>query len=310
MILTVGTRGSKLSLAQTRNVLEDLKLIRPQLDFKINVIKTLGDKETRKALFTLDQKGIFEKEIDLAIEKGEVDFAVHSLKDVPILESSETAIAAIPKRSSPNDVLISKGNIPLARLPKGAVIGTCSLRRGAQLKHLRPDLEVRPIRGNVDTRIKKVKRGEFDGIIVAEAGLKRMKLENQITERFPLDKFTSSAGQGALAIVARKDNEQIIKLLESINHSPSRAETTAERSLVLSLEGGCRVPIGAIGRANSKNLSFYGCIFSLDGQRKISSSAEGKLDEADDLGKRVAQSLLEQGAKDFEAEWREKYGTW
>lgn len=310
MILTVGTRGSKLSLAQTRKVLEDLKFIHPQLEIKVNVIKTLGDKEATKALFALDQKGIFEKEIDLAIEKGELDFAVHSLKDVPILESSETIIAAIPKRSSPNDVLISKDNISLAKLPKGAVIGTCSLRRMAQLKYLRSDLEVRPIRGNVDTRIKKVKKGEFDGIIVAEAGLKRMKLESQITERFSLDQFTSSAGQGALAIVARKGNEKIIKLLEAVNHPPSRAEITAERSLVLSLEGGCRVPIGAIGRANNGNLSFYGCIFSLNGQKKISSSAEGKLDDSQDLGKRVAQSLLEQGAKDFEAEWREKYGTW
>ena len=310
MILTVGTRGSKLSLVQTRNVLESLRFIHPELEFKVNVIKTLGDKETTKALFTLDRKGIFEKEIDLAIEKGEVDFAVHSLKDVPILESSETTMAAIPKRSSPNDVLISKGNVPLAELPRGAVIGTCSLRRMAQLKHLRPDLEVRPIRGNVDTRIRKVKEGEFDGIIVAEAGLKRMKLGNQITERFLLDQFTPSAGQGALAIVARKDNKKIIKLLESLNHPPSRAEVTAERSLVLSLEGGCRVPIGAIGRANDGNLSFYGCIFSLNGEKKISSSAEGKLAEAQDLGKRVAQSLLEQGAKDLEAEWRAKYGAW
>lgn len=310
MILTVGTRGSKLSLAQTTSVLEDLKLIHSQLEFKINVIKTLGDRETTKALFTLDQKGIFEKEIDVEIAQGKIDFAVHSLKDVPILESSETTIAAIPKRNSPNDVLISKGNIPLAKLPKGAVIGTCSLRRMAQLKHLRPDLDVKPIRGNVDTRIKKVKLGEYDGIIVAEAGLKRMKLESQITEQFSLDQFAPSAGQGALAIVARKDSEKIIELLESLNHPPSRAEVTAERSLILSLGGGCRVPIGAIGRSNDHDLSLYGCIFSLDGQKKISYYAEGKLAEADNLGKRVAQSLLEQGAKDLEAEWRENYGTW
>jgi hydroxymethylbilane synthase len=310
MILTVGTRGSKLSLAQTRQILAEIKTVLPQLDFKIKVIKTLGDKETSKALFTLDQKGIFEKEIDLAIEKGDVDLAVHSLKDVPILESKETTIAAIPKRNSPCDVLISRNNVPLAKLPKGAVIGTCSLRRMAQIKKLRPDLEVKPIRGNVDTRIKKVMRGDYDGIIVAEAGLKRLNLESQITERFSVDQFTSSAGQGALAIVARKDNEKLLRFLEAINHPPSRAEITAERSLVLYLEGGCRVPIGAIGRANGENLSFYGCIFSLDGQTKISSSADGKIGEAQDLGMRVGRSLLEQGAKDLEAEWREKYGTW
>jgi len=310
MILTVGTRGSKLSLIQTNDVLESLQSIHPELKFKVNIIKTLGDKEKTKSLFSLDRKGIFEKEIDLAIAKGEVDFAVHSLKDVPILEHSETTIAAIPKRSSPNDVLISKGTIPFAELPEGAVIGTSSLRRMAQVKHLRSDLEVKPIRGNVDTRIRKVKRGEFDGIIAAEAGLKRMNLESQITERFSLEQFTSSAGQGALAIVARNDNEQVIRILESVDHSPTRAEVTAERNLVLSLEGGCRVPIGAIGRASGKILSFYGCVFSLNGQKKIFSSAEGKLDDAQDLGKRVAQSLLEQGAKELETEWRIKYGTW
>lgn len=310
MILTVGTRGSKLSLIQTNNVLESLQSVHPELEFKVKVIKTLGDKDQRMALFSLDRKGIFEKEIDSAIAKGTVDFAVHSLKDVPILEHSETTIAAIPKRSSPNDTLISKGHIPFAELPEGAVIGTSSLRRMAQIKHLRPDLETKPIRGNVDTRIGKVKRGEFDAIIVAEAGLKRMKLESQITERFSLEQFAPSAGQGALAIAAKNGNETVIKILEFVNHPPSWAEVTAERNLVLALEGGCRVPIGAIGRTIGEKLWFYGCVFSLDGQKKIFSSAEGKLDEAQDLGKQVAQNLLEQGAKELEKEWREKYGTW
>ena len=310
MILTVGTRGSKLSLIQTEIVLDSLKFIHPELESKVKVIKTLGDKERKKPLFTIDRKGIFEKEIDRAIVKGEVDFAVHSLKDVPILEALETIIAAIPKRSSPHDVLISKGKVPLDALAKGAGIGTGSLRRLAQVKFFRPDLEVRPIRGNVDTRIQKVKRGEIDGIIVAEAGLERMGLESQIAERFSLDRFAPAAGQGALAVVARKDNEDVIKLLRSIDHAPTRAEVTAERSLVLSLKGGCRVPIGAIGRADDRTLSLYGCIFSINSQKRISCFAEGSLDEAQDLGRKVTQSLLEQGAKDFEAEWREKYGPW
>ncbi|MEM3437452.1 MAG: hydroxymethylbilane synthase, partial [Nitrososphaerales archaeon] len=221
-----------------------------------------------------------------------------------------TIIAAIPKRSSPHDVLISKGKIPFNALTKGAVIGTGSLRRMAQIKFLRPDLEVRPIRGNVDTRITKVKRGEFDGIILAEAGLERMGLESQIAERFSLDQFTPAAGQGALAIVVRKDNEDIAKLLRSIHHPPTEAEVIAERSLVLSLKGGCRVPIGAIAHAYNRTLSLYGCIYSLNGQKKISSFAKGNIDEAQDLGRKVAQSLIDQGAKDFEAEWREKYGAW
>jgi len=312
MILRVGTRGSKLSVIQTEAVLRDLKTMHPNLEFQVKIIKTLGDKERRKPLFTIDSKGIFEKEIDQAIEKGEVDFAVHSLKDVPTVDTSgrKTTIAAVPKRASPHDVLISKGKVPLNALPKGAVIGTGSLRRLAQVKFLRPDLQVKPIRGNVDTRIRKVKKGEFDGAIVAEAGLQRMGLEGEIAERFPLDQFPSAAGQGALAIVARKDNKEAIKLLQTVDHPATRAEVTAERSLVLHLEGGCRVPIGAVGRANGNALSLHGCIFSLDGQKKLAAFAEGNLNEAEELGKRVAQNLLKQGAKDLEKEWREKYGPW
>jgi hydroxymethylbilane synthase len=312
MILRVGTRGSKLSVIQTEAVLRDLKTMHQNLEFQVKIIKTLGDKERRKPLFTIDSKGIFEKEIDQAIEKGEVDFAVHSLKDVPIVDFSEkkTTIAAVPKRASPHDVLISKDKIPFNALPTGAVIGTGSLRRRAQVKFLRPDLQVKPIRGNVDTRIRKVKKGEFDGAIVAEAGLQRMGLEGEIAERFPLDQFPSAAGQGALAIVTRKDNKETIKLLQTVDHPATRAEVTAERSLVLHLEGGCRVPIGAVGRANGNALSLHGCIFSLDGQKKLGAFAEGNLNEAEELGKRVAQNLLKQGAKDLEKEWREKYGPW
>ena len=312
MILKVGTRGSKLALIQTESVLRDIKAKNPNLEFQVNVIKTLGDKERGKPLFTIDSKGIFEKEIDQAIEKGELDLAVHSLKDVPTVDSSErkTTIAAIPKRASPHDVLISKGKVPFNELPKGAVIGTGSLRRLAQVKFLRPDLEVQPIRGNVDTRIRKVKKGEFDGVIVAEAGLERMGLKKEIAERFALDRFLSAAGQGALAIVTRKDDTDLIELMQAVNHKPTRAEVTAERSLVLQLEGGCRVPIGAVGRANGSALSLQGCIFSLNGQKKLAASAEGNLNEAQELGKLVAQSLLNQGAKEFEKEWREKYGPW
>ena len=312
MILKVGTRGSKLSLTQTEAFLRDFKAVHPYVKLQVKIIKTLGDKERGKPLFTIDSKGIFEKEIDQAIEKGKVDFAVHSLKDVPTMDPLErkTTIAATPKRASPHDVLISKGKIRLNGLSRGAVIGTGSLRRMAQVRFLRPDLEVKPIRGNIDTRIRKVKKGEFDGAIVAEAGLERMGLEKEIAERFPLDQFPSAAGQGALAIVTRKNEKEIIELLRAVDHPLTRAEVTAERSLVLHLEGGCRVPIGAVGHANGRVLSLKGCIFSLDGQKRLSAFAEGTLDEAQEVGSEVAQSLLEQGAKELEKEWREKYGPW
>ena len=312
MILRVGTRGSKLSVVQTEAVLRDIKTVYQNVEFQVNIIKTLGDREQGKPLFTIDSKGIFEKEIDQAIENGVVDLAVHSLKDVPVVDPEErqTTIAAIPKRASPHDVLISKGNVPLNALAKGAVIGTGSLRRLAQVNFLRPDLEVKPIRGNVDTRIRKVRTGEFDGAVVAEAGLERLGLEGEIAERFSLDRIYSAAGQGALAIVTRKDAEGTIKVVQAVDHAPTRAEVTAERSMVLHLEGGCRVPIGAVGRAKGEVLSLHGCIFSLGGREKHEAFAEGKIDEAEKLGKRVAQSLLKQGARDLEKEWRDKYGPW
>ena len=177
MKLTVGTRGSVLALAQTNRVLKQINQAHPDVEFKLKIIKTVGDKEHGKPLFTIDCKGIFEKEIDQQVVSGEIDFAVHSLKDVPIVEQQTgTVLAAIPKRDSQHDVFISKGKVPLNALPQGAVVGTGSLRRMAEIKYLRPDLDVQPIRGNVDTRLNKVRKGEFAGVVIAEAGLERMNL--------------------------------------------------------------------------------------------------------------------------------------
>ena len=310
MNLIVGTRGSKLSQTQTYAVIEGLKAIHPEVTFEVKIIKTLGDEDAKNPLFTIDRRGIFEKELGIAIAKGEIDLAIHSLKDVPTQESPENVIAAIPKRGSPHDVLISKNLAPLEALPRCGVVGTGSLRRLAEVKNLRPDLQIKAIRGNVDTRIRKVNEGEFDGIIIAEAGLERMGINNLISERFSLDRFTPAAGQGALAITAKQGNTKVLKILKSIDDPLTRAEVTAERSLVLALEGGCRVPIGAIGRAEGKGLSLYACVFSLDGKEKISAQAKSSLSEAETLGRNVAQKLLQQGAKEFEAQWRQKYGPW
>lgn len=309
MILTVGTRGSALALAQTEKVVQELKLIHPHVEFKIRIIKTLGDTQNTQPLFTIDRQGIFEKEIDQALLRGELDLAVSSLKDVPTLETEGTTIAAVPKRASPHDVLISKNKLPLKMLPKGSLIGTGSLRRLAQVKFLRPDLEVVPLRGNLDTRIKKVKNGELDGVIVAEAGLQRMKLEKLIAERFSLEEFPSAPAQGALAIVTRKDDIKTQQLLQAIEHPQTRAEVTAERSLMRQLGGGCRVPICAVGSANEKFLSLRGVMLNLDGKNRISAFAEGTVTEAEELGKIVAQKLIAQGAKQIEEQWREKYGV-
>lgn len=311
MNLIVGTRGSKLALAQTNRTLQQIKQKSPDAEFSLKVIKTIGDKEHGKPLFAIDCKGIFEKEIDEQVVSGEVDFAVHSLKDVPIVEQpSGTVLAAIPKRDSQCDVFISKDKITLNALPKGTVVGTGSLRRLAEIKYIRPDLDVQPIRGNVDTRISKVKKGELAGIVIAEAGLERLNITSEITERLSLNQFPSAAGQGAIAIVAKEGNTEVIKVLQSVEDKATRAEITAERSLVLKLEGGCRVPIGAVGHAKGNNLSLFGCIFSLTEQKKISATAKGTLAQAEELGRKVGEDLIKQGAKDFEKEWREKYGVW
>ncbi len=311
MNLIVGTRGSKLALAQTNRTLQQIKQKCPDVDFKLKIITTIGDKEHGKPLFAIDCKGIFEKEIDQQVVSGKVDFAVHSLKDVPIVEQqSGTVLAAIPKRDSQCDVFISKDKITLNALPKGAVVGTGSLRRLAEIKYIRPDLDVQPIRGNVDTRIGKVKKGELAGIVIAEAGLERLNITSEITERLSLNQFPSAAGQGAIAIVAKEGNTELIKVLQSVEDKATLGEITAERSLVLKLEGGCRVPIGAVGHAKGNNLSVFGCIFSLTEQNKISATVKGTLAQAEELGSKVGEDLIKQGAKDFEKEWREKYGVW
>lgn len=311
MILTVGTRGSKLALAETNRTLDWIKAKNPTVEFELKIIKTIGDKEHGKPLFSIDCKGIFEKEIDQEVVAGEIDFAVHSLKDVPIVEQQTgTVLASIPKRDAPYDVFISHNNSPLNQLPKGVVVGTGSLRRLAEIKYIRPDLTVEPIRGNVDTRIGKVCKGELAGIVIAEAGLERMDMLSEITERLPLDQFPSAAGQGAIAIVAKEGNTDVIKILQSIEDKATRAEITAERSLVLKLEGGCRVPIGAVAKAQEDNLTLYGSIFSLNDRKKISAQAKGTLAQAQQLGTKVGEDLIAQGADDFEKEWREKYGVW
>lgn len=311
MKLKVGTRGSKLALIQTNQTLDLIKAKNPTVEFELKIIHTTGDKEHGKPMFSLDAKGIFEREIDEEVIAGKIDFAVHSLKDIPIVEQQTgTILAATPKRNSPYDVLISKNHVKLADLPTGSVIGTGSLRRLAEIKYSRPDIEVEPIRGNVDTRIDKVQKGEIAGIVLAEAGLERMKLKDALTERLSLEQFPTAAGQGALALVAKEGNDVVIRLLQSVEDKATRAEITSERSLVLALEGGCRVPIGTVAKAEGNSLSLYGSIFSLSERKKISAHVKGTLTQAQELGIKVGEALIKQGAKDIEKEWREKYGAW
>ena len=308
MLLRVGSRGSKLSLVQTDIVLDQLKRKDPSLVVERKIIKTKGDEDQRTPIFSINQKGIFEKEIDQAVLNGKIDMAVHSLKDVPVFESgTKLVIASVPQRGSPSNALVSKNGERLRELKGGSRVGTSSLLRVAQLKRARPDLHAVPIRGNVDTRVQKVEEGEFDAVILAEAGLLRLGLTGRIAERLSLDDFMPAPGQGILALIARQDNRKVLELLQSIEDPPTRAQADAERELVNVLEGGCKVPIGALASSNRDSLYVTGCILSSDGKTRLESKKSGNIKEAVGLGREVAEELIAKGANKIEETWRGSY---
>ena len=226
--LIVGTRGSKLSLIQTSNVVEDLKRHNPEIEVQAKIIQTTGDKLESEPLENISGKGVFEKEIDEAVINGEVDFAIHSMKDVPAEQSSELTIAAVPPRAPANDVFISKKYSRLVSLPKEASVGTSSPRRTAELLRFRPDLKVLPIRGNVDTRIRNMDEGMYDSIILAEAGVMRMGMQDRIVERLSIEEFTPAPGQGFLAIISRHNREDVLNILRTVSDQNSFAEADAK----------------------------------------------------------------------------------
>ena len=303
MRLLVGSRGSRLSLAQTNTVLSLLKSKYKSLEFDIITIKTKGDIDARP-LYTIDGKGVFEKEVDLAVLNGEVHFAVHSMKDVPSDLHEDLTIASVPKRDSPYDVLLSNGNLRLDELKSDSVVGTSSLRRLVQLKMLRDDLIIKPIRGNVESRIAKMHRNEFDALILAEAGLARLGLSNMIAERLSIDKMLPAAGQGALAVVTRKDSHDIIDMLKSIEDRRSRREINAERALLEHINAGCRMPLGALALSSDERLELHAAIFSHSGNHVIRVSLSASMDDAEMLGAKAADHLIEKGALELAEEWR------
>jgi hydroxymethylbilane synthase len=305
---TIGTRGSQLSLTQTNWVVSEIKKKSPQTEFQIVTIKTQGDTDARP-LFTINQKGIFEKEIDRAVAEKKVDFAVHSLKDVPAELPEDLVLACIPKREEANDVFIASDGSTLDTIKKGAVIGTSSLRRAVQITRLRPDVTVKPIRGNIETRIQKVRNGEFDGIVLAQAGISRMGL-NVKFQRLPMDTFPPSPGQGALGIVSRKDNDSLIELLKKIEDPETRNAIEAERSLSMFVDSGCRFPVGAFAHKENDRLLLKVIVYSIDGSKSIMVEKDSDTSQANDLGKQVATELREKGIADIAKNWREKVEEW
>ncbi len=303
----IGTRGSRLSLAQTNWVVSELKKVNSDVEFEIKTIKTKGDTDTRP-LFSINQKGIFEKEIDRAVAENEVDFAVHSLKDVPSDLDKSLLLACIPKRESANDVFISSNGMTLENIDSGSVIGTSSLRRAVQITRKRPDLVVKPIRGNIETRIRKIGDG-YDAVVLAKAGISRLGLEVQLSV-LSYDDFFPSPGQGSLAIVARSGDSEIISLLKKIEDQNSRLEAEAERSLSNFVESGCRFPVGAYAKIIDQNLSLKVVAFSVDGKKSITAEKTGDKNDPSTLGKIVGEELLKQGIHELALNWREKVEEW
>ena len=308
MNFTVGARGSKLSIAQTDWVISELQKTDSSLSFDIKPITTKGDTDTRP-LFAMEQKGIFEKEIDRAVFEKEVDFAVHSLKDVPSQLDHNLIISCIPKREAVNDVLITRDGFDIEEIPSGSVIGSSSLRRAVQVTRKRPDVIVKPVRGNIETRIKKVEEGKFDGIVLAQAGITRLGTDIKIS-KLPTNDFVPSPGQGALAIVSRKDNSSTLQMLKKIEDYRSRMEIEAERALSDSVDSGCRFPVGAVATSDANSLTLKVAVYSMDGKKSIILEKTGSIEEPHVLGRLLGDELRDRGVKEIASNWREELEEW
>ena len=290
--LVIGTRGSTLAQWQTNYVIAALKRIAPELQIETRIIKTEGDKDQARSLADLGGVGVFTKEIENALLAREIDLAVHSLKDLPTDTASGLTIAAIPARGDPRDCIVSRHRLSLSDLPRGARIGTSSARRSAQILALRPDAQIVPLRGNVDTRLRKAQSEEYDAVVLAAAGIIRLGRANEITEYLPLEAFLPDPGQGALAIEIRADDAELGTLVAQLDHAPTRAAVTTERAFLRRLGGGCRMPIGAHAEMRGNVLHLRG-VFALDDGKQIRcSEISGDAARAEELGAELARNLV------------------
>ncbi len=297
MKITIGSRGSALALWQANWVKDRLTSTGHEITIKI--IKTSGDKLQNAALAASGTKGLFIKEIEEALLAGQVDLAVHSMKDLPTDLPEGLGVAAVPERENPHDALVSKGGLPLQQLPTGARIGTSSLRRQSQLLALRPDLKVVPMRGNVDTRLRKLERGDCEALVLAGAGLKRLGFASHITSWFSDSEICPAVGQGALAIEISIQNTAVGEAVAQLDHSSTHQAVRAERAMLEALGGGCQLPIAAYAKHDSGDLHLTGVVAEPDGTRLLRVSANGKPEDPEHLGKQVAEKLLRQGASEL-----------
>jgi hydroxymethylbilane synthase len=301
----IGSRGSKLALWQSEWVRARLAELRPEAEIRIEVIKTSGDVMLDVPLAVIGGKGVFTKELEEALLAEEIDLAVHSLKDLPTTLPDNLAITAVTEREDARDALILRegvaaaGEHSLRGLPQGAIVGTSSLRRQAQLKHLRPDVSIKDLRGNVDTRLRKLDEGGYDAIILASAGLRRLGLERRINASITHAEMLPAVGQGALGIETRADDRRTAALVSLLEHAPTRAACTAERALLFALGGGCQVPIAAHAVVSGDTLRLDALVAALDGGRVIRDRAEDDAAHAARAGETLAARLREQGAEEL-----------
>ncbi|MFW6115415.1 MAG: hydroxymethylbilane synthase [Thermodesulfobacteriota bacterium] len=297
MILRIGTRASKLALAQAQWVHDRMAAQYPDLEIQLVAVRTQGDRIRNKPLSTIGGKGLFVKEIEEALQRKEIDIAVHSMKDLPAELPDDLYVGAVPEREDPRDVLISRDDASFEELPQGSRIGTSSLRRTAQLLSYRPDLEIIPIRGNVDTRIRKLHSMDMDAVIVAAAGLKRMDLAGRISHVFPADFMVPAIGQGALALELRLDDQQTADMVKFLDHYQTHTAVEGERAFLKELQGGCQLPVGCFGQLTDRTLSLEGLVADPEGKNVFRKKMNGSPHEAAAMGAALARSVLEAGAQ-------------
>jgi hydroxymethylbilane synthase len=294
--IKIGTRGSKLALWQAGWVKSILEKRFPPIQVELIIIKTQGDKILDVPLAKVGGKGLFVKEIEQALLARRIDIAVHSMKDMPADIPQGLCIGAIPERENPLDVFISRSGDGFNELAGGSVIGTSSLRRSAQLRHARPDMVIQPIRGNLDTRLKKLQSENFDALVLAAAGVKRLNLEHKVTEYLDPEFMLPAIGQGALCIEIRKDDSTVGSLVASLDHTPTRTAVAGERAFLNRLEGGCQVPIAGHGRIIENQFILTGLVAEVDGSRVIKGERSGPSDSSETSGIELAEELLARGA--------------
>lgn len=296
--LVLGTRSSPLARWQTEQVLHALHQAHPELQTDVKLIKTQGDRILDLPLAQIGDKGLFTKELEQALYAGEIDLAVHSLKDLPTSLPPGLGIGAVLERHAPNDVLVSRSGCTLEDLPASALVGTGSLRRQVQLQHLRPDLRFQDLRGNIQTRLQKLDRGDYEAIIMAQAALDRLGLSERIATVFPASLMLPAVGQGAIAVEIREDDIQTRELLKAFHHPPTAQAVTAERAFLKRLGGGCETPIAAYTDAGEQ-LHLFGFVASLDGKQVLKGHLSAPASSAEALGIELAEKLLAEGADDI-----------